>query len=348
MFNLEAITRKNIWNLKAYSSARDEFQGKAEVYLDANENPFGNLNRYPDPYQRSVKERLSVLKGLPVNQVFIGNGSDEVIDLCLRIFCEPGKEKALTFVPTYGMYQVSAAINDIELLELPLTDDFDIDLELVQPYLTDASLKVIFLCSPNNPTGNCLSVERIASIAKAFRGVVLVDEAYIDFSTQTSWTEQLAAYPNLIISQTFSKAWGMAAARVGVAYASSEIIGLFNKVKPPYNISSLNQQAVLTSLDAVELYERNKAKVLNEREVLLRELPTIGLVKKIYPTETNFILVEMLDADTVYEQLVARGIIIRNRSSLIANCLRISVGTQQENKQLINALKALSERLVTE
>lgn len=348
MFNLEAITRKNIRNLKAYSSARDEFQGKAEVYLDANENPFGNLNRYPDPYQRSVKERLSVLKGLPVNQVFIGNGSDEVIDLCLRIFCEPGKEKALTFVPTYGMYQVSAAINDIELLELPLTDDFDIDLELVQPYLTDASLKVIFLCSPNNPTGNCLSVERIASIAKAFRGVVLVDEAYIDFSTQTSWTEQLAAYPNLIISQTFSKAWGMAAARVGVAYASSEIIGLFNKVKPPYNISSLNQQAVLTSLDAVELYERNKAKVLNEREVLLRELPTIGLVKKIYPTETNFILVEMLDADTVYEQLVARGIIIRNRSSLIANCLRISVGTQQENKQLINALKALSERLVTE
>jgi histidinol-phosphate aminotransferase len=348
MFNLEAITRKNIWNLKAYSSARDEFQGKAEVYLDANENPFGNLNRYPDPYQRSVKERLSVLKGLPVNQVFIGNGSDEVIDLCLRIFCEPGKEKALTFVPTYGMYQVSAAINDIELLELPLTDDFDIDLELVQPYLTDASLKVIFLCSPNNPTGNCLSVERIASIAKAFRGVVLVDEAYIDFSAQTSWTEQLAAYPNLIISQTFSKAWGMAAARVGVAYASSEIIGLFNKVKPPYNISSLNQQAVLTSLDAVELYERNKAKVLNEREVLLRELPTIGLVKKIYPTETNFILVEMLDADTVYEQLVARGIIIRNRSSLIANCLRISVGTQQENKQLINALKALSERLVTE
>lgn len=348
MFNLEAITRKNIWNLKAYSSARDEFQGKAEVYLDANENPFGNLNRYPDPYQRSVKERLSVLKGLPVNQVFIGNGSDEVIDLCLRIFCEPGKEKALTFVPTYGMYQVSAAINDIELLELPLTDDFDIDLELVQPYLTDASLKVIFLCSPNNPTGNCLSVERIASIAKAFRGVVLVDEAYIDFSTQTSWTEQLAAYPNLIISQTFSKAWGMAAARVGVAYASSEIIGLFNKVKPPYNISSLNQQAVLTSLDAVELYERNKAKVLNEREVLLRELPTIGLVKKIYPTETNFILVEMLDANTVYEQLVARGIIIRNRSSLIANCLRISVGTQQENKQLINALKALSERLVTE
>ncbi len=348
MFNLEAITRKNIWNLKAYSSARDEFQGKAEVYLDANENPFGNLNRYPDPYQRSVKERLSVLKGLQVNQVFIGNGSDEVIDLCLRIFCEPGKEKALTFVPTYGMYQVSAAINDIELLELPLTDDFDIDLELVQPYLTDASLKVIFLCSPNNPTGNCLSVERIASIAKAFRGVVLVDEAYIDFSTQTSWTEQLAAYPNLIISQTFSKAWGMAAARVGVAHASSEIIGLFNKVKPPYNISSLNQQAVLTSLDAVELYERNKAKVLNEREVLLRELPTIGLVKKIYPTETNFILVEMLDADTVYEQLVARGIIIRNRSSLIANCLRISVGTQQENKQLINALKALSERLVTE
>lgn len=348
MFNLEAITRENIWNLKAYSSARDEFQGKAEVYLDANENPFGNLNRYPDPYQRSVKERLSVLKGLPVNQVFIGNGSDEVIDLCLRIFCEPGKEKALTFVPTYGMYQVSAAINDIELLELPLTDDFDIDLELVQPYLTDASLKVIFLCSPNNPTGNCLSVERIASIAKAFRGVVLVDEAYIDFSTQTSWTEQLAAYPNLIISQTFSKAWGMAAARVGVAYASSEIIGLFNKVKPPYNISSLNQQAVLTSLDAVELYERNKAKVLNEREVLLRELPTIGLVKKIYPTETNFILVEILDADTVYEQLVARGIIIRNRSSLIANCLRISVGAQQENKQLINALKALSERLVTE
>ncbi|QXP73619.1 histidinol-phosphate transaminase [Tenacibaculum sp. AHE15PA] len=341
MFSLEKIVRKNIQKLKAYSSARDEFKGTAEVYLDANENPFGTLNRYPDPKQTKIKERLSTIKNVENNQIFIGNGSDEVIDLAFRIFCEPGKDKALTFSPTYGMYDVSASINDVELIKQPLVNDFQISLNQLQPYLDMEDVKIIFICSPNNPTGNCFEDETIQYILDNFNGMVIIDEAYIDFSTRDSYATQLANYPNLIVSQTFSKAWGLAGARVGVAYANSNVIDLYNKVKPPYNVSTLNQEAIIASLDNISLFEANKNTIINEKDRLMNEFKNIKLIKKIYPTEANFILIEVTDANTVYNTLVAKKIITRNRNSLVNNCLRITVGSKEENTQLITALKSI-------
>ena len=341
MFSLEKIVRKNIQKLKAYSSARDEFKGTAEVYLDANENPFGTLNRYPDPKQTKIKERLSAIKNVEDNQIFIGNGSDEVIDLAFRIFCEPGKDKALTFSPTYGMYDVSASINDVELIKQPLVNDFQISLNQLQPYLDMEEVKIIFICSPNNPTGNCFEDETIQYILDNFNGMVIIDEAYIDFSTRDSYATQLANYPNLIVSQTFSKAWGLAGARVGVAYANSNVIDLYNKVKPPYNVSTLNQEAIITSLDNISLFETNKNTIINEKDRLMNEFKDIKLIKKIYPTEANFILIEVTDANAVYNTLVAKKIITRNRNSLVNNCLRITVGSKEENTQLITALKSI-------
>ncbi|WP_275316205.1 histidinol-phosphate transaminase [Tenacibaculum bernardetii] len=341
MFSLEKIVRKNIQKLKAYSSARDEFKGTAEVYLDANENPFGTLNRYPDPKQTKIKERLSTIKNVEDNQIFIGNGSDEVIDLAFRIFCEPGKDKALTFSPTYGMYDVSASINDVELIKQPLVNDFQISLNQLQPYLDMEDVKIIFICSPNNPTGNCFEDETIQYILDNFNGMVIIDEAYIDFSTRDSYATQLANYPNLIVSQTFSKAWGLAGARVGVAYANSNIIDLYNKVKPPYNVSTLNQEAIIASLDNISLFEANKNTIINEKDWLMNEFKNIKLIKKIYPTEANFILIEVTDANAVYDTLVVKKIITRNRNSLVNNCLRITVGSKEENTQLITALKSI-------
>ncbi|AZJ35859.1 histidinol-phosphate transaminase [Tenacibaculum singaporense] len=341
-FNLNNIIRPNIQKLKGYSSARDEFKGEAEVYLDANENPFGTLNRYPDPQQIAIKKRLSEIKGVNENQIFIGNGSDEVIDLAFRIFCEPGKDKALTFSPSYGMYSVSAAINDVKLVELPLTSDFQINVEELNPYLKDEALKLIFICSPNNPTGNCFEGEAIQYILKEFKGIVIIDEAYIDFSTKESFINQLKNYQNLIISQTFSKAWGLAGVRVGVAYTNSDIIDLYNKVKPPYNISTLNQEAVLNKLDNLAQFEIEKNIILNEKEKLEKQLQEIELVKKIYPSEANFILIEVTNANKLYNSLVAQKIIIRNRNSLVNNCIRITVGSEKENKKLMTALKELS------
>ncbi|WP_233897156.1 histidinol-phosphate transaminase [Tenacibaculum piscium] len=341
MFNLDKIVRPNIQKLKAYSSARDEFKGAAEVYLDANENPFGTLNRYPDPRQIKIKERLSVLKKVDENQIFIGNGSDEVIDLAFRIFCEPGKDKALTFSPTYGMYDVSAGINDVELIKQPLLNDFQINLNQLQPYLDMEEVKIIFICSPNNPTGNCFDDETIEYILENFNGVVLIDEAYIDFSSRASYSTKLEKYPNLIVSQTFSKAWGLAGARVGVAYANSAVIDLYNKVKPPYNVSTLNQEAVLKSLGNLDEFEINKNSIINEKETLIKALSDIKLVKKIYPTEANFILIEVTDANVIYNKLVADKIITRNRNTLVDNCLRITVGSIDENKRLITALKSI-------
>lgn len=341
MFNLDKIVRPNIQKLKAYSSARDEFKGTAEVYLDANENPFGVLNRYPDPKQTRIKERLATIKKVAENQIFIGNGSDEVIDLAFRIFCEPGKDKALTFSPTYGMYDVSANINDVELIKQPLVNDFQISLNQLQPYLDMEDVKIIFICSPNNPTGNCFEDETIQYILDNFNGIVIIDEAYIDFSTRISYSTQLEKYPNLIVSQTFSKAWGLAGARVGVAYANSEIIDLYNKVKPPYNVSILNQEAVVASLDNLAKFEQNKNTIINEKEKLISEFKNIELIKQIYPTEANFILIEVTNANAIYKELVAQKIIIRNRNSLVNNCLRITVGSTEENTQLIKVLKGL-------
>ncbi len=341
MFSLEKIVRPNIQKLEAYSSARDEFKGTAEVYLDANENPYGTLNRYPDPQQLKIKNKLSEIKKVAVNQIFIGNGSDEVIDLAFRVFCEPGKDKALTFSPTYGMYDVSAAINNIELIKQPLLADFQINLNQLQPYQEMEDVKLIFICSPNNPTGNIINKEDIEYILKNFNGIVIIDEAYIDFSTKESFISEIENYPNLIVSQTFSKAWGMASARVGVAYANRQIVSLYNKVKPPYNVSSLNQEAVLAVLNSPAKFEIEKNIILNEREKIINQLVSIACIRKIYPTEANFVLIEVKDANKLYQYLVVKKIITRNRNSLINNCLRITIGSPEENKQLINTLQEL-------
>lgn len=343
MFSLKKIVRPTIQQLKPYSSARDEFKGKAEIYLDANENPFGKYNRYPDPQQLSLKTKLSEIKKASINQIFIGNGSDEVIDIAFRIFCEPGKDKALTFSPTYGMYDVSAAINNVELIKQTLLSDFQINLNQLQPYLEMDDVKLLFICSPNNPTGNCINKEDIEYILNNFNGIVIIDEAYIDFSTKTSFISEIEKYPNLIISQTFSKAWGLAGVRVGVAYANKDIINLYNKVKPPYNVSALNQEAVLKKLENLTQFEIEKNIILKEREELINELQRISFITKIFPTEANFILIEVNNVNQLYKELVTKKIITRNRNSLVNNCLRITVGSPIENQKLINTLTVLQE-----
>ena len=337
MFQLEKIVRNNILHLKPYSSARDEYTGKDAVFLDANENPFGELNRYPDPHQTALKEKLGSIKSVGIENIFIGNGSDEVIDIAYRTFCEPGKDKALTFSPTYGMYDVSAAINNVELIKIPLTDTFQIDVEVLNKYIEDENLKLIFICSPNNPSGN--NVDNIEDVLKRFKGIVFLDEAYNDFSETESYLTKLSSYPNLIISQTFSKARGLAAARVGTAFASKEIIDLYNKVKPPYNVSKLNQEAALQSLENQQQFEENINTILVQRTFLQSELAKNSLVKKIYPTDANFMLVEVDDADKIYDELVIQKVITRNRNSIVKNCIRITVGSQTENKKLIEVLK---------
>jgi len=339
MFKLEDIVRKTILNLEAYSSARNEYTGKSGVFLDANENPFGSLNRYPDPQQKVLKNSLSQLKNIDTENIFIGNGSDEVIDLAFRIFCNPGIDKALTFTPTYGMYDVSANINDVELLKIPLTNNFQINLDVAKPYLNDVSLKIIFICSPNNPTGNTFNTADIEYILNNFNGIVIIDEAYIDFSPEASWNNKLAQYPNLIVSQTFSKAWGLAAVRVGIAYSNANIINLFNKVKPPYNVSELSQKAAVKALENCTFFEQNKKTILREKERLKNEFTQLKIIKKIYPSDANFILIEVDNANKLYQYLANQKIIIRNRNNVIKNCIRITVGSPEENTKLINALK---------
>lgn len=339
MFELEKIVRKNILNLKPYSSARSEFTGKEGVFLDANENPFGTLNRYPDPFQKELKSKLGVLKSIAVENIFIGNGSDEVIDLAFRIFCEPGKDKALTFSPTYGMYDVSAEINDVDLIKVPLNASFQIDFAALENHLNDESLKLIFICSPNNPTGN--NIENIDLVLQKFKGIVIVDEAYIDFSTAGSFINKIKKHPNLIVSQTFSKAWGLAAARVGTAYADISIISLFNKVKSPYNVSELNQKAALIALEDYSEFEKRKAIIIEQKEWLKKQLSSLPVVNKVYPSDANFILVETIDANRIYNELVDQKVITRNRNTLVKNCIRITVGTAEENKKLINELSKI-------
>lgn len=337
-FNLENLVRPNILKLQAYSSARSEFTGKEGIFLDANENPFGSLNRYPDPLQKQLKNALSHLKNVPAEQIFIGNGSDEVIDLAFRIFCKPGEDKALTFTPTYGMYKVSAAINDVEILTEELDSYFQIDTKNLKPILQDENLKMVFLCSPNNPTANCLRKKDIEFLLENFKGIVIIDEAYIDFAEQESWIKRLANFPNLIISQTFSKAWGLAAARVGIAYMSEQILHYFNKVKPPYNVSQLNQNAALKALQNIEKYEADLGSILQERKRLENALPTFSIVKKIYPSDTNFLLVEVENANDLYDYLKEEKVIIRNRDKEVKNCLRFTVGQAKENDFLLEKL----------
>ncbi|MDX2069048.1 MAG: histidinol-phosphate transaminase [Haliscomenobacter sp.] len=335
------LVRPNIRKLVPYSSARSEFKGKAEVFLDANENPFETgLNRYPDPLQWKLKAAISQLKGVPAEQIFLGNGSDEAIDLVVRIFCEPRQDHILILPPTYGMYQVSADIADVGIRTVSLTPDFQPDVEAILA-AADEQSKILFICSPNNPTGNDVELERIRSLCAQFKGVVVVDEAYIDFSNQASCTSLLPEFPNLIVLQTFSKAWGMAGIRLGMAFASPEIIQLFNKVKPPYNINQLTQQIALEALEtSQDDYRQILSTLLSERERLVRGLGELKFVEKIFPSDANFILVKMDDPNGTYQFLVEEGIIVRNRNSvhLCAGSLRITVGRPEENDALLTAL----------
>lgn len=341
--NLQQLVRKNVWNMKPYSSARDEFKGEASVFLDANENPLNDkYNRYPDPLQWSLKQKIAKVKNIAPENIFLGNGSDEPIDLVIRIFCEPRIDNIVAVDPTYGMYQVCAEVNDVEYRKVLLNETFDLDAQKLLEK-TDRNTKLIFLCSPNNPTGNLLSREEIKKVLDSFTGIVVVDEAYIDFASEATWLNDLDKYPNLIILQTFSKAWGLAAVRLGMAFASAEIIKLFNKVKYPYNVNILTQNFVGDELDKLELRKQWIATLLEGREYLINELPKLPFVEKIYPTDANFILVKVEDANSLYKQLADKGVIVRNRNSvsLCAGCLRITVGTDKENEMLIKTLRAL-------
>ncbi len=342
--NINFLARPNILALKPYTSARDEFQGEASVFLDANENSLGsttegNWNRYPDPYQLKIKEKLGKIKGVQVENIFLGNGSDEAIDLLFRIFCEPGKDKAIIFTPTYGMYEVSANINNVDLLKFSLTADFQLPDNVSSIDSLSTKTKLMFICSPNNPTGNLIDRKSIEKILNAFKGIVVIDEAYIDFSPESTWINELNEYPNLVILQTFSKAWGLAALRLGVAYASKQIIELMNKVKPPYNINESTQQLALKALNNESQLREYVQLTLALKATLIEQLQGLRQVKRLYPSDANFVLIEVGDANGIYNYLVANGVVVRNRHSVVNNCLRITIGTESENKQLIELLK---------
>ena len=345
--DIQKLVRENIKNLKPYSSARDEFKGldAAMVFLDANENPFeNNVNRYPDPQQILVKKALSKVKEIPVSQILLGNGSDEVLDLLFRTFCEPVVDNIITLPPTYGMYKVLAQINAIEEREVLLTKEFQPNVDEILAKSTSNS-KLLFLCSPNNPTGNSFSMKSIEKLLTSFKGLVVIDEAYIDFSEQKSWLQRLEEFPNLIIIQTLSKAYGMAGIRLGICYASTEIISILNKVKPPYNVNKLTQQMALKRVLDKKNVTSDINKILAEREKLLSNLKEVSFVEKMYPTDANFVLIKVDDAVKRYHQLLKKGIVIRNRTTqpLCENTLRLTVGTEVENIKLINALKAIEQ-----
>lgn len=345
--NLETVVRPNILALAPYSCARDEFKGEASVYLDANESPYNNgVNRYPDPLQPEVKRLLAPLKGVRQEQIFLGNGSDEAIDLIYRIFCQPRVDNVVAISPSYGMYQVCADVNDIEYRAVPLTADFQLDRQALVDRV-DARTKVIWICSPNNPTGNAFALEEIEWFLQKFPNkIVVVDEAYIDFSSKPSLLTVLDKYENLIVMQTLSKAWGQAAIRCGIAYASPEIIAFFNKVKYPYNVNLLTQQQAVKVLSNPEKQRRQVEEILSQRDVLRELLSMLPCVEKIYPSDANFLLVKVADANAMYLALQQRGIIVRNRNKvqLCQGCLRITVGTPEENAALYEEMKAISQK----
>lgn len=342
-FDLNNIIRENVAKLKAYSSARDEFEEATApmVFLDANENPFQNgVNRYPDPKQKSLKELLADLKGVPASQILLGNGSDEVLDLIFRAFCEPKEDNVILLPPTYGMYGVLSELNTIQTKEVLLSEDFDIRVKETLE-VVDNNSKVIFLCSPNNPSGNAFSEEKIKAIVEGFPGLVVIDEAYIDFSSQESWLTKLDKYSNLIVTQTLSKAYGMAGIRLGICYASREIIAILNRIKPPYNVNELTQQRAKERLNSFEEVEKEIGLILEERKKLEEKLQGISYISKQYPSDSNFVLIKVDDANKRYNQLLEKGIVIRNRTAqpLCENTLRLTVGTADENTKLIAALK---------
>ncbi|MGZ5255024.1 MAG: histidinol-phosphate transaminase [Flavitalea sp.] len=348
MFNLNEILRDNIKKLTPYSSARDEFKGEASIYLDANENSYGSpltkwYNRYPDPMQWEVKDKLSRIKGVPSENIFLGNGSDECIDILLRACCDPGKDNIVICPPTYGMYEVSANINDIEIRKVPLTANFQLDLPAIEAAIDDHT-KIIFLCSPNNPTGNSLIREDIEAILNNYFGIVVIDEAYINFSTHRSFVQELEDYPNLVVLQTLSKAWGLAALRLGMAFSNKEIIQVMNRIKPPYNINQATQDLVLKALDEVEQVNDMIREIVSQRAKLEAALLEVPMVLKVYPSDANFLLVKVTDAKTTYQKLLEKGIVVRDRSNvtLCEDCLRITVGTESENIKLVEVLKMQS------
>ena len=341
-YDLKSLVRPNIWRLAPYSSARNEYNGKeAHVFLDANENPYNRpFNRYPDPLQREVKARISKLKSMPTEQIFLGNGSDEAIDLAYRCFCEPGIDNVVAIEPTYGMYRVCADINNVEYRTVLLDDKYAFSANRLLA-ATDAHTKLIWLCSPNNPTGNSLDRDEMLSLIEAFDGIVIVDEAYADFSAQKSLRHEIASHPNLIVLSTLSKAWGCAAIRLGMAFAQREIIEIYNKVKYPYNVNLLTQQQALEILDNPFEVEKWVTMLLQERRRLMEAFQLLPICEEVFPTDANFFLARMTDAQAIYDYLVERGIIVRNRSriSLCENCLRVTIGTKNENNELLAALR---------
>lgn len=344
-FNLNSLIRPNIKNLKPYASARDEFKDfdKDMVFLDANENPFENgVNRYPDPQQLQLKTVISKLKHIPVNQILLGNGSDEVLDLIFRAFCEPNKDNILTLPPTYAMYEVLANINAVKIISVLLDDNFQPQVDKILE-VTNSQSKVLFLCSPNNPTANSFERQSIEKLLLNFKGLVVIDEAYSDFSEQESWLSQLDTFPNLIVIQTLSKAYGLAGIRIGMCFASAEIIAILNKIKPPYNVNELTQQRAIERLKNTTKVSDEVQHILQQRQVVISELKAIPYVEKIYPSDANFILIKVDDANERYQQLIDKGIVIRNRTNqpLCDNCLRLTIGTIEENLLLINILKTL-------
>ena len=340
---INKLLRKNIQKLQPYSSARNEFSGEAMVYLDANENPFNQpFNRYPDPLQKLLKKKIAAIKGVQREQIFLGNGSDEPIDLIFRAFCNPGIDNIVTINPTYGMYEVAAGINDIEVKKVPLTEKFELDASLIFS-ATDEKTKIIFLCSPNNPTGNCFDRDEILKIIRSFEGIVLLDEAYIDFAPAKSLLPELNNYPNLIILHTFSKAWGMAGIRLGMAFATSEIISVLTKIKYPYNLNILTQTKAMELLSNKKQLTKWVKIIIAERDKLAILLQQLPFVVEVYPSDANFLLVKMHDANGIHNYLMERGIIVRNRSNvhLCEGSLRITVGSPSENEILIKALNDL-------
>jgi len=344
-FNLEDITRSSIKALQPYASARDEFVGNAEgmIFLDANENPFENgVNRYPDPHQNALKTKLSKLKDIPEDQILLGNGSDEILDLIFRAFCEPGEDNVITLPPTYGMYHVLAQINNIKVNAVDLDAQFQPRIEAILDTV-DAHTRLIFLCSPNNPTGNSINIEHIEKLTRNFRGLIVIDEAYIDFSNKESWVYQLNHFENIIVTQTLSKAYAMAGIRLGICYASREIIALLKRIKPPYNVNILTQKKAIEALSNTEEIQKQIKQTLDERHVLADQLLNIHFISKVYPSEANFLLVKVDDATKRYQDLIERGIVVRNRTTQpgCKNTLRFTIGTPEENKKLIDTLKAM-------
>jgi len=344
MFDVESIIRQNVLNLNPYSSARDEFKGEASVFLDANENSFGSplsesYNRYPDPLQKNLKEKISKIKGVPAQNIFLGNGSDEAIDVLFRIFCEPKVDNVIICPPTYGMYEVSANINDVEVRKINLLTSFQLDVERILEN-SDQSSKMLFICSPNNPTANSFHADDMELLIQKFPGIVVIDEAYINYSKQKSAIRLLTEYENVVVLQTFSKAWGLAGLRLGMAFAPQIIIDYMNKVKPPYNINQATQQLALTALDNIDWVNQHIRETITERKKLEDALLQNSIVEKIYSSDANFVLVKVKAAQATYNYLISLGIVVRDRSkvSLCEGCLRITVGTESENRALLNAL----------